>query len=219
MTEDADRFLVIGPSSVGDMVMAQVLFRYLRGVRPGILIDVLAPDWSAPLLRRMPEVRRAIPMPVGHGELRLAQRWRIGRALRGERYRQAIVLPNSLKSALVPCFAGIRRRTGWRGEMRYGLLNDLRVLDPEALPQMAQRFLALGMPRGATLPRHMPGPRLQADPSAAAAVVARLGLETGRDTLALCPGAEFGPAKQWPASYFAQFAADYLERGLSLIHI
>jgi heptosyltransferase-2 len=217
VTDDSDKLLVIGPSWVGDMVMAQVLFRYLRGARPGILIDVLAPDWSAPLLRRMPEVRRALPMPVGHGELRLAQRWRIGRSLRRERYRQAIILPNSLKSALVPCFAGIRRRTGWRGEMRYGLLNDLRVLDRDALPQMVQRFLALGMPRGATLPRDMPVPRLQADPAGAAAVTARVGLEVGRDTLALCPGAEFGPAKQWPASYFAQLAAAYLARGWQVV--
>ncbi|MGB5563065.1 MAG: lipopolysaccharide heptosyltransferase II, partial [Sedimenticolaceae bacterium] len=103
------------------MVMAQSLFKALRAKAPDRPIDVLAPGWSLPLMARMPEVRQGVEMPLGHGRLGLAQRWRLGRSLRG-RYRQAILLPNTWKSAIVPFAARIPRRTGWRGEMRYGLL-------------------------------------------------------------------------------------------------
>src|SRR5690349_10103798 len=125
----SEQILIVGPAWVGDMVMAQTLFKLLRAQRPQAAIDVLAPGWSLPLLARMPEVRRGIEMPLGHGRLDLATRYRLGRRLAATRYDQAILLPNSFKSALVPTFAGIPRRTGWRGEMRYGLLNDLRNLD------------------------------------------------------------------------------------------
>src|SRR5690554_7417036 len=113
------KVLVIGPSWVGDMVMAQTLFACLR-LRHGAdcLIDVRAPEWSRPILERMPEVNQALSFPLGHGVLDIATRRRIGKQLAGQ-YDQAILLPNSLKSALVPFFAGIPRRTGWRGEMRY----------------------------------------------------------------------------------------------------
>ncbi|MEJ2528789.1 MAG: lipopolysaccharide heptosyltransferase II, partial [Gammaproteobacteria bacterium] len=108
------------------MVMAQSLFKLLRQQCPDGVIDVLAPGWSLPLLERMPEVADAIEMPVGHGSLELGTRYRLGRSLAGRGYTQAIVLPNSLKSALVPFWARIPRRTGWLGELRYGLLNDIR---------------------------------------------------------------------------------------------
>ncbi len=93
--------LIIGPSWVGDMVMAQTLFQCLKQRHPDCQIDVLAPDWSRPLLERMPEVRRALSLPFGHGELNMAARRQLGHSLR-DRYQQAILLPNSLKSALVP---------------------------------------------------------------------------------------------------------------------
>lgn len=80
----------------------------------------------------MPEVNEAIPMPLGHGALEIGERRKLGHSLREKRYDRAYVLPNSFKSALVPFFAGIPHRTGWRGEMRYGLLNDVRVLNKEA---------------------------------------------------------------------------------------
>lgn len=212
---DSAPILVVGPSWVGDMVMAQSLFRVLAA-RPGNpALDVLAPRWCADLLARMPEVRSAIPLPFAHGELALARRRRIGVELRGRGYAQAIVLPNSLKSALVPWFADIPRRTGWRGELRYGLLNDLRRLDPERLPLMVQRFVALGVDAGAALPEP-PRPRLRADQGAAAALRARLGLESVRPVLACCPGAEFGPTKRWPEAHFAAVAAAAIEAGMQV---
>jgi heptosyltransferase-2 len=208
-----ERILVVGPSWVGDMVMSQVLYRYLHQRRPGVTIDVLAPAWSEPLLARMPEVRSAISMPLGHGELGLGKRWRLGRALRSQGYQQAILLPNSLKSALVPLFAGIPTRTGWRGEMRYGLLNDIRKLDEQALPLMVQRFAALGQASGEVLPDQLPTPRLVVDQGQALACRDRMGLDAERPLLALCPGAEFGGAKRWPTASYGDLATRYLDAG------
>ena len=213
MSSSGENILVVGPSWVGDMVMSQVLYIHLQKARPGVAIDVLAPPWSEPLLQRMPEVRKALSMPVGHGELGLGRRWRLGRQLRSRRYDQALLLPNSLKSALVPFFAGIPRRTGWRGEQRYGLLNDLRELDEQALPLMAQRFVALGQASGEAIPTTLPVPRLVVDEGQARRVLERFGLAADRPLLALCPGAEFGSAKRWPAAHYAELAGRYLENG------
>lgn len=213
MTAPGESILVVGPSWVGDTVIAQTLFTHLHRTRPGAALDVLAPAHCGPLLQRMPEVRRAIAMPLGHGELGLGARKRLGRELRTAGYEQVIVLPNSWKSALAPWFAGIPVRTGWRGEWRYGLLNDLRVLDANALPQLAQRFLALGLPPGECLPPNLPQPRLRADNEAGLSLVLALGLDSTLPLLALCPGAEFGSAKRWPGEYYAQLAGDFLARG------
>lgn len=217
MTAGADKVLVVGPSWVGDMVMSQVLYRFLQQTRPGVEIDVLAPAWSEPILARMPEVQRAITKPIGHGEPALGRRWKLGRGLRGAGYGQAILLPNSFKSALIPFFAGIPRRTGWRGEMRYGLLNDLRRLDPNALPLMVQQFAALALDEGASLPEHLPAPRLVVDGEQAQACRRRFKLAEDRPLLALCPGAEFGGAKRWPTEYYAELAQQYLQRDWQVV--
>jgi len=204
--------LIIGPSWVGDMVMAQTLFVCLKRQHPDCQIDVLAPEWSRPLLERMPEVREALSFPLGHGAFELATRRRIGQQLRG-RYDQAILLPNSLKSALVPYFAGIPTRTGWRGEMRFGLLNDIRTLDKARYPLMIERFMALAYAPGAELPKPYPQPRLAIDPASRDAALERFGLSLDRPVLALCPGAEFGEAKRWPAEHYAAVADARLRQG------
>ena len=204
--------LVVGPSWVGDMVMAQSLFMRIRERRPGTPIDVLAPGWSLPLIARMPEVRKGIEMPLGHGTFGFGERRRLGHSLRAQRYAQAIVLPGSWKSALVPFFAGIPRRTGFRGEMRYGLLNDIRPLDKQALPTTVERFVALGSdPASGSDP--VPAPQLRADGVLGAALVAKLGLDDRR-AVGLMPGAEYGPAKQWPAEYFGELAGLLAQAGV-----
>ena len=207
--------LVVGPAWIGDMVMAQSLFGVLAARLGNPPVDVLAPRWCSELLGRMPDVRHTVTMPLGHGELAPMVRRRIGRELRTTGYAQAIVLPNSLKSALVPWFAGIPRRTGWRGEMRYGLLNDMRHLDPGRLPLMVERFVALGVDADAPLPE-IPRPRLRADTVAGAALRGSLGLDPDRPVLACCPGAEFGPTKRWPESHFAAVAAQAIGAGMQV---
>lgn len=197
------RLLVVGPAWVGDMVMAQSLFKTLRQGFPEYPIDVLAPSWSLPLLQRMPEVEEMIPLPIGHGELALGKRLQLGRSLRG-RYAWAILLPNSWKSALVPWAARIPRRTGWLGELRYGLLNDWRRLDKGRLTMTVQRFVALAYPaETASLPP-IPRPRLHVSAENIEAALGDLGLpRPQRPLLALCPGAEYGPAKRWPTESYA----------------
>ncbi len=203
--------LVVGPSWVGDMVMIEPLLALLKSRRPAPAIDVLAPAWSRPLLERMPQVRAAIDLPIGHGALALGERRRLGQALRG-RYAQAIVLPGSWKSALVPFFAGIRTRTGFTRELRFGVLNDLRRLDKRALPMTVQRFWALGAAPGAPLPTRLT-PQLHGDPAAVAATRTALSLAATAPALVLCPGAEYGPAKRWPEGHFAAVAQHYLAEG------
>lgn len=206
--------LVVGPSWVGDMVMAQSLFRTLKEKQPDVAIDVLAPGWSLPLLERMPEVRAGLEMPLGHGRLELKQRWKLGRTLRG-RYQQAILLPNSWKSAVIPWAAGIPRRTGWLGEMRYGLLNDIRKLDKSFLGMTVQRFVALSEAPGSNrVPAILP-PQLQVSPDDVGSALDALQLQksAGQRVLALCPGAEYGEAKRWPAAYYAALAQAYISLG------
>lgn len=213
MKSDSRRILVVGPSWVGDMVMAQSLFMTLKAADPAVEIDVLAPGWSLPIMARMPEVRRGIAMPLGHGEFGLRKRWQLGRSLAQERYGQAIVLPGSLKSALVPLFAGIPCRTGFRGEMRYGLLNDIRALDKLRLPMTVQRFVALGLPPGAAQPPATPMPRLRADAANFARLREQFGLAADRPAVAFMPGAEYGPAKQWPLRHYGELARMLVAQG------
>ncbi|MEQ9561306.1 MAG: lipopolysaccharide heptosyltransferase II [Woeseiaceae bacterium] len=200
----ADAVLVVGPSWVGDMVMAQSLFKTLKDRRPDSAIDVLAPAWSLPVLQRMPEVRTAISIPVKHGELAIATRRRLGHSLRGQ-YARAIILPRSLKSALVPWFARIRRRTGYRGEMRYGVVNDIRPLDRALLDQTVKRFVALGLDAGERLAA-VPQPALTISAVNRQAIMGKLGLDDGRPVVAMMPGAEYGPAKCWPLENFTTLA-------------
>ena len=199
-----DAILVVGPSWVGDMVLAQSLFRVLKERDPATAIDVLAPGWSLPIVARMPEVRDGIAAETGHGELGVGRRRRIGRELRG-RYRQAIVLPRSFKSALIPWFARIPRRTGFRGEQRFGLINDMRPFEPGLLDQTIKRHLALGVERGDVLPAP-PEPALTVSTQNQERLVAELSLSLDRPVIGMMPGAEFGPSKCWPVEHFAMLA-------------
>jgi len=200
--------LVIGPAWIGDMVLAHSLFQRLKADAPGGPLAVAAPPWALPLLRFMPEVDRAIALPFAHGDLKLLERRRIARSLAGAGFDRALLLPNSFKSALVPWFAGIPRRIGYAGEGRSVLLTDARRLDKAALPRTVDRFVALA---GAGAP---PPPRLTLPDGAADEALATLGLaQPGQKLLALCPGAEYGEAKRWPAAHFAALARDHLGKG------
>lgn len=200
------RILIVAPSWVGDTVLAQPLFTRLKSRVPNLVLDVLAPPATVPLLKRMEEVDDVIENPFQHGELKVFARRRLGITLKERRYERAIVLPNSLKSALPPFFASIPGRTGYRGEMRGGVLNDVRKLDAKRLPLMVERFAALADPAGAPLARPVPRPRLKVDERNRRHLLERFELATDRPVVAFCPGAEYGPAKRWPAQHFAALA-------------
>ena len=204
--------LVVGPSWVGDMVMAQSLFKLLKIRLPECIIDVVAPAWSLPILKRMPEVRDVHALEVKHGEGGIRKRYRLGRQLRSKSYAQAIVLPRSLKSALVPFFAKIPIRTGYKGEMRYGLLNDIRPFDTAHLDQTVKRFTYLGLEQ-ASDECSVIQPSLNVDPQNAQRCMTDLELDPDLFTVALLPGAEYGPAKQWPANHWATLLHQVEEAG------
>ena len=213
MTEQ--RILVVSPSWVGDIIMSQTLYSLLKENDPGVRIDVMAPSASKPLLSRMTNVDRPLLFDVGHGEMNVGYRRLFARALQKTKYDQAIVLPNSFKSALVPFFAKIPLRTGYRGEMRYKLLNDMRILDRAKLPRMIDRFMALGLGSSKTLPQYRE-PSLLIDRINQDDCLRRFNLDVSKPVLGICPGAEFGDAKRWPEEKFAGVAKEVIESGMQV---
>ena len=187
-------------------MLMQPMLQRLHQRHPGVRIDVLAPPWTEKLLRLLPEVSDVIINPFPHGAFDLFSRRRLGMQLRDTHYDQAIVLPNSLKSALTPYFAHIPLRTGFVGEMRYGLLNDARRLNKKKLPLMVERFAQLAEASGDEIARPLASPRLQVSAAQRTRTLSKLGLTLDKQVAVFCPGAEYGPAKRWPPHYYAELA-------------
>lgn len=213
------KILIIGPSWVGDMVMSQSLYIVLKQLHPESQIDVIAPGWCKPILERMPEIHQAIEMPIGHGEFNLLGRREIGKSLREKQYDHAYILPKSAKSALIPWFANIPLRTGWKGEMRYGLLNDLRP-NMKSFQLMVERYVALAYPQEEMIDSSslggletLPRPSLFIDKKEQAKAIAKFNLNQEAPVVGLCPGAEFGPAKKWPETHYAEVASAMANAG------
>jgi heptosyltransferase II len=192
------RSVVIAPQWIGDAVMTEPLLARLAV--QGETLTVAALPWVAPVYRAMPQVGDVIELPFAHGRLDLPERRRIAAQWRG-RYDTAYVLPNSIKAALIPAFARIPRRVGYHGEGRFGLLTE-RLRNPTGKPPMVEFYGALadgGVAADAT-------PKLQIDAATRDAALRKAGVE--RDAYwVFAPGAEYGPAKCWPAEHYAQLAA------------
>jgi heptosyltransferase II len=230
------KILIITPNWIGDCLMAQPLFRRLKEKLGQVALHAFAPPWVAPVLKRMPELDEVISTPFVHGPLQLKQRWRLGRSLRGLGYAQAIVLPNTWKSALLPFFADIALRAGYVGESRYGLLNLTYQLDKRNPPAMAARYAALAdapgkpvsaawgsaaanEPHPANAARLLTDlrPSLRANQGEIAATLSQFSLENAHSMGIFAPGAEYGPAKRWPVSHFAELATRARERGTQVL--
>lgn len=207
----SDKTLIVGPSWVGDMVMAQGLFKAIKTKFPSTVIDVLAPDWCLAITARMPEINKGISMPITHGQLRLRDRHDLAVTLRNT-YQRSFVLPNSYKSALVPYWAKIPQRIGWRGEWRYLLLNKLKVLNKKRWPLMIQRYLALALDTDEHSFQDFL-PKLEVSKQDQTSLLNSFSLDNERPVLALCPGAEFGSAKRWPEQYYSQLAKYFIGKG------
>ena len=195
------RSLVIAPQWIGDAVMSEPLLADLaaRGER----LAVAALPWVAPVYRAMPQVREVIELPFAHGRLDWAARRRIAATLRG-RFDIAYVLPNSIKAALIPWFAGIPRRVGYRGEGRWLLLNR-QLRNPGGRPPMVAFYQALaGEPRGVGAAADA-RPSLSFERAVLRAAANAAGVEPGGYWV-FAPGAEYGPAKCWPAGHYAELA-------------
>ena len=199
------KILVIAPAWVGDMVMSQTLFKRLgKQYGNNLELDVCASSWASGILSRMPIVNNVIPNPFTHKELSLLKRIRLGKSLRQKRYDQVFVLPNSFKSAIIPFFAKIKKRTGFIGESRYGMLNDIYLLDKQKLPLMIDRFCALA--NAGEKPSHIEYPQLITDKANQQQLSTKFNLDPTKPIIAFCPAAEYGPAKRWFPQHFAKLA-------------
>ena len=219
MNPPLGRILIVAPNWLGDSIMAQPLLALLKNKAPAAPIDVIAVPAVAPVFRRMPEVARVIEADFRHGSLDFRARWNLGRSLKSQ-YAQSYTLPNSWKSALVPFFADIPVRVGYAGEARVGLI-DVRHANPtkDAPREAMARFYArlADLPGKHDVKLELPQPWLFADPLRVIAAKVNLGLHPAQNLVALCPGAEYGPAKRWPAEYFAEAAGKLKARGYTPI--
>ncbi len=203
------------------MVMVQSLFIALKQQNTQNIIDVVAPGWSAPVLARMPEVRRVIKVNLQHGKLQLAERYRVGKSLRGE-YDRAIILPKTFKSALIPYFAKIPKRTAYRGEMRYGIVNDMRDLDTSVTYKAVEKYLQLGVDLESINKGNFKQapkiyyPKLEIDECKRQNAIKKLAIDVSIPAIAFMPGAEFGPSKQWPGSHFGELAKKFKSLGYNV---
>lgn len=190
--------LIIAPQWIGDAVMTEPLLRRLaaRGER----LTVGALPWVAPVYRAMPQVADVIEFPFAHGGLQFQARRSIAKRLAGQ-FDKAYVLPNSLKSALLPFLASIPQRIGYLGEARVGLLTH-RLKNPKNKPPMVAFYSALSGESGLENDR----PELHMAAAQVEATLHELGLSRGTYVV-FAPGAEFGPAKRWPARHFSELAA------------
>ncbi len=205
---NVSRTLIISPNWIGDAVMAQPLLRLLRERHPQRPIDVLAPAWVAPVWRAMREVDTVLEAPFRHGALQLRERRDYAKMLRTRGYADAYVLPNTLKFALIPWLAGIPKRVGYKGEMRYGLLNVMHHDHCAAPRPMVSFYAALANTPAQHVPppSALPRPSLHVSDQRVAEVVSRVGLHMDQPLVLFAPGAEFGSAKRWPTSHFAALA-------------
>ncbi len=218
--QNYSNILVVAPSWIGDMVMAQSLLMRLKEQYPGCRITVFAPGWCLALLERMPQIDETVPNPFGHGQLRISDRLKTARELAQRKFDLALVLPHSIKSALIPFFARIPVRRGWIGEQRYFLLNQI-YRDKGALPLLVEQYNALAFsPKGFSPDsvRGYPYPSLEVHRENIPSILEKFHVPYSDNVLGLCPGAEYGPAKRWPAEYFAGAASEWIKRGGS-VHI
>ncbi|MFZ6754577.1 lipopolysaccharide heptosyltransferase II [Undibacterium sp. Dicai25W] len=205
------RLLIISPNWIGDMVMAQPLLQLLKLQYPDHAIDVLAPTSVAPVLKAMAEVDTILETPFKHGALQLRERWRYARMLRQRGYAAAYILPNTLKFALLPWMAGIKKRVGYKGESRYGLINVMHFDDKTKSRPMVPFYAALACAPSPQVPAHVPKPCLSVRDEQKHAALNQVGLSAAQPLICFAPGAEFGNAKRWPASHFAALANTILQ--------
>ncbi len=211
---DTRPILLVPYMWIGDFVRCHTVVRLLRARFPDSPIDVLTTTMVAPLLDYMPEVRKGIVCDLPRKRLALSQHRALAARLRPEAYGRALVMPRTWKSALAPWLAGIPWRTGFAGESRFGLINDIRWGE-RALPRMVDRCAALALAKGAALPAEYPLPQLEVPDTEVAAWRQRLGLDPAGRVAAFAPGA-VGPSKRWPAGYYAEAARRLVAEGFAV---
>ena len=215
----SNKILICGPSWVGDMVMSHSLVQLLRQRFPESEIDMLAPSWSRAVARFMPEIQTVFTLPFDHGELELTKRWQFASHLTSMNYAHCYLLPNSFKSALIPWFARIPERVGWKAEGRSLLLTDARTMDIQKFKRMHHRYAALACNNEHFSEEKVPLPRLKYDTSEMRSLANKFQLLDKKSIIALAPGAEYGASKQWSAESFSKLAGKLIAKGHHIVLI
>lgn len=218
------KILIISPSWIGDAIMSHSLYRLLTTrYHLQVKIDVITPTWCKPVIHRLTEVNTIFTAPYTHRILKLIKCYNLSQSLKNSGYQQAIVLPNSLKSALIPWLANIPIRTGWRGEMRYGFLNDLRILNTSSFPLMVHRYAALAydynvIKHYSNLPDPLPLPKLYIEQKEIIDILNKFNLYKNKELLiGLCPGSASGSAKCWPYYHYITLAIQLINYGYYVV--
>lgn len=213
--------LIIAPNWIGDAVTTQPLLANLKALYPETKIDVLASNWVAPIYRACAEVHQVIEAKFEHRKLQWDLRKQLAQEIKAKNYQACFVLPNSFKSALIPWFANIPFRIGYRGELRFGLIN-LTLDNPSKInrPPMVEHYLALSelLKDGELLSRTRLVPKLNVSSTAKQSVQNKLqSANISSDLIyVMCPGAEYGPTKRWPTEYFATLAQKLIDENQNI---
>jgi heptosyltransferase-2 len=206
--------LVVPYMWIGDFVRCHSVIKLLKARFPERPVDVLSTTLCAPLTDYMPGLRRAIVVDLPRSRIAVKEQLALARRLERENYGSALIMPRTWKSALAPFLARIPERTGFVGEMRFALLNDVRYGERK-LPRMVDRCAALALPAAAALPAEWPLPELNVAPAETEAWRRQHGLSSDRPAVALAPGA-VGPSKRWPASAYATLARRLIADGFAV---
>lgn len=207
--------LIVPYMWIGDFVRSHSVVRLLQARWPNRPIDFLTTRLCAPLLDFMPGVRKGIVQDLPRGRLPLNQYWSLAKRFRAESYGTALVMPRTWKAALAPFLAGIPERTGFAGEARFALINDMRWGERK-LERMIDCFGALALPKGSALPSDWPLPQIVVTEDRVGAWRERWQLQPGtQPVVAMAPGA-VGPGKAWPPEFYAELARRLTARGLGV---
>ena len=200
---------------IGDFVRCHSVVKLLRAKAPGLAVDMVSSTLCAPLADYMPGVRRAIVADIPRRRLGLSRQRELANLLRPANYGQVLVMSRKWKAALAPWLAGIPVRTGFAGEFRFGLLNDIRFGERK-LPRMIDQMGALALPKSAPLPSEWPLPELKVPAQEVESWLAQRGLiKAARPIVALSPGA-VGAGKAWPTRHYSELARFLAKDGASI---
>jgi heptosyltransferase-2 len=215
LNQAAAPVLIVPYVWIGDFVRCHSVVKLLRTQAPDRPVDIVSSTLCAPLADYMPGIRRAIVIDLPRRRLGIALQRQLAKRLRAGGYAQALVMSRKWKAALAPFLAGIPLRTGFAGEFRFGLLNDLRFGERK-LPRMIDQMGALALPKGAEPPAEWPLPELKVPANEVASWRERRGLTAdGRPIITLSPGA-VGAGKAWPVGHYGELARALTKDGASV---
>ncbi|WMY97319.1 MAG: lipopolysaccharide heptosyltransferase II [Arsenophonus sp.] len=212
------KILVISPSWIGDTMMSQSFYRTFKKNNPNSEIHVITIPYCAELLNYFPEINKIIIVNLKHGKLEITKRYKIGKLLRNNIYNQAFILPNSFKSAIIPMFAKISIRTGWIGEMRYGILNDIRTYKKKFTFKTAEKYGTLAYKKktincAEDIPKPILWPSIKIKKSNKK-IKEKFKIFTKKNIIGFCPHSASGINRCWPFYHFATLAKLLLDTNL-----